>query len=644
MPFVSAHPTSVLIVEHDDGQRQTLHDTMKQEGFETASCATAAEALALMRERKFTVAIIDYLPNKVGSQMISQITAANPTIRCIVHTDDHSFESARDAVNFGAFAYVEKLSDPQQLVKHVYLAVGDHSSQQMRESQSRLLWMVQQMPAILWSTDMDLRLTSCTGAGLNGLDVAAEDVVGRTLMDIFADSDNDSGPVAMHQRALAGDAADYESNWNGHTFQVHVEPWLDESGRIIGSIGMGLDVTKRAQAEKQRTLLEAELRQAQKLESIGTLAGGVAHDFNNLLTAIMGYTELARRELSEEHPAIRSLAQVEEAARQAEAVTRSLLTFTRKSQTHMESTDLKVAVRTAVKLMRRMMPASMEIIEAYDDQPLWVEGDATQIQQIVMNLTVNARDAMPNGGELHIDVRGYCTPQEQLADGVETDRVCADRWAMLVVRDTGDGMSPEICGKVFEPFFTTKPPDIGTGLGLTVTQSIVAEHGGRIEVESQAGKGTAFQIYLPTGEPVEVARPEAPEAKASTDGRGLILLADDNDYVRTLMSSTLKQAGYDLLETGNGSDAIDLFHQHADQIQLVILDLDLPGHNGLDCAKQIQQERVLPVVLVTGSVDLSADWAQQVNDDQTMHLLLKPFRMDQLLDLVSKTCLTSVSR
>jgi PAS domain S-box-containing protein len=659
MPITSVQPWRVLIVESDETQRRSLRDIMLDEGFIVIACASAQEAQQILSDEEFCVVVVDdSLEDFLASQLVSWINAANRLTHCIIHTCNSSTPDAA-AASPDAFCIVEKQGDPQILIKHVYRALSDVTTQRLGESQSRLHWMAQQMPTIVWSTDAQLRFRSVMGAAMQNLDLSPEQILGQTVEQILDPGKADLSPVDHHLQALAGESKDFQFEWKDRTFEAHVEPWYQNS-QIIGCMGVALDITQRTEAERQSKRLEAELRQAQKLEAIGTLAGGVAHDFNNLLTAIVGYTELASRELSADHPALHSLAQVEEAARQAESVTRSLLTFTRKSQTQKEPTDLKITVHTAVKLMRRMMPASMEILEQFDDEPIWIDADATQIQQVVINLTVNARDAMSRGGQLSFDIQSIGQDSAPSGNSSET---AADSpgsthgWVVLSVRDTGAGMDEQVKAKLFDPFFTTKSADVGTGLGLSVTRNIVESHGGRIEVESQLGLGTTFEVYLPCcGSPLRTEQShlgksgasdtsglsDSPKAPKNFTGRGLVLLADDNDYVRALMSSTLREGGYDVLETDDGVQVVEKFDQHPEEISVVILDLDLPGHNGLECARLIQERRRVPIVLVTGSVDMSAQWAQQVTEDKSMRLLLKPFRMDQLLELVARLSTSSI--
>ena len=408
----------------------------------------------------------------------------------------------------------------------------------------------------------------------------------------------------------------------------------DDKGRQNGYYCFMDDITERKNAQREKQQLEEQLRQSQKLEAVGTLASGIAHDFNNLLTAINGYAEIARDSLPIGHPARRSMEMLENATEQASGVTRSLLTFSHRAQFEKERIDLAVVINDSIQLLRHLLPASIELVHEIEAvPPVWVNADATQIQQVLMNLAINARDAMENGGQ--VEIRLLVKHPGDICRA--TDRLFEREEAVIVVRDTGKGMTPETASRVFEPFFTTKQRGKGTGLGLSVVHGIVTDHDGMIGVESQPGLGTTFIVCLPTCESsaaLDASRTKTPRVKPNGE---MILLAEDNIHVGNLMVEALESAGYNPVLARDGDEAMNLFRKQCENARLVVLDVDLPKRSGLNCADEIRQANSdLPVVVVTGNVQQLK--GRKLGDNE--QLLAKPFRPSELIRVVNE-CLGS---
>jgi len=404
--------------------------------------------------------------------------------------------------------------------------------------------------------------------------------------------------------------------------ESHGQPMHNTTGELVGFSGTVQDITERVRAEQEQARLQEELRQSQKLEAIGTLASGVAHDVNNLLTAITGYAELARDKLTEGSEADDAIAMIEEVARQGTGVTRSMLTFGRRAPTHRVATDLYELADQSVTLLRRLVPASITI-DVRADAPreqLWARVDADQLQQIFMNLVVNARDAMHEGGRVDM----------VLGSGQEN----GEPVVVLTVSDTGCGMDAEQLERVFEPFFTTKARTKGTGLGLSLVHGVVTEHNGRIEAHSKPGEGSRFVITLPACSPISEPERNAPGDEAATDITGCrVLLAEDNEFVRDVVTATLDSAGYQVVAYSDGEAA----YRDAGVspgYDLAIIDLDLPGRHGQEVIDRLHEvSTVLPVVVITGNRDdLGRDQPSNV------HLLTKPFTVTRLLKLTDDLC------
>ncbi|MGQ9651691.1 MAG: response regulator [Phycisphaerae bacterium] len=393
------------------------------------------------------------------------------------------------------------------------------------------------------------------------------------------------------------------------------------------------EIRERLRTEEEKRVLQEQLYHAQKMEAVGQLASGIAHDFNNLLTVIFSNVDLIRQQLpqDQEKSIGACLEAIWEAARQAMGVTRSLLIFARKVPGEKKPVDLRATVERTVRMIRRALPASIELVtETTGETPIWTFADETQIQQVIMNLAVNARDAMPGGGTLRIAVGPAGGPGDGRADeskGRQTALVC------LTVSDTGAGIPPDIQTRIFEPFFSTKPRGAGTGLGLSIIDGIVKEHGGRIEVQSEVGKGATFRVILPACEPgVEAEAKEPPSG--GPPGRGeKILLAEDDEYVGTVLATRLEVDGYGVIRAKDGRSMLEACRQHGEAIRLLVVDFDLPKRNGIDCLKDLRAEgRHTPAILMTGSAEV--DLTERLPSDT--RLLRKPFQVVELTRMITE--------
>jgi two-component system cell cycle sensor histidine kinase/response regulator CckA len=405
-----------------------------------------------------------------------------------------------------------------------------------------------------------------------------------------------------------------------YTEDATISPVHDAAGRIINFVAVKRDITHELE-------LEAQLRHAQKMDAIGQLAGGVAHDLNNTLTAIFGYLELARGHLPDDHTVSASLRGLEQAACQAAGVTRSLLLFSGRSAPRLQAVNLAETIAETVRLVRHTLPAGIRVTtHIAADTPLTVHGDPTQLQQVLMNLALNARDAMPRGGRLEITLQ----PVDEPAGPDATPTPCA----ALAVRDTGLGIPPEVLPRIFEPFFTTKARGQGTGLGLAIVHGIVHEHRGRITIDSIPGLGTPMPVLLPLlGETDSAADATAPAAPATAaTGHGSVLLAEDQHHVRRVLAAGLAAQGYDVIEAADGTALMDRYRAAADNLRLLILDIDLPQRSGLACLADIRAAGDhTPAILITGQIDAHLE----DNLDESTHLLRKPFRPNELADLAT---------
>jgi signal transduction histidine kinase len=385
---------------------------------------------------------------------------------------------------------------------------------------------------------------------------------------------------------------------------------------------------ERYRAQAERSKLESELRQAQKMEAIGHMAGGIAHDFNNVLTAILSYASLARRHVPPDHPVYSKLVGIEESSQRAANLTHQLLAFARRQVVAPRTLNLNEVVLNLDKLLRRLINADIELVTLPGQNLNFVKVDPGQIEQVMVNLVVNARDAMPQGGKLTVRTENkVLTPQYayQHVDITPGDYVC------LSVSDTGMGMTDEIKARIFDPFFTTKEPGKGTGLGLATCYGIVKQNGGHIQVDSVPGKGTVFYIYLPSVPASEGERPTNEPTTTLPKGEESILLVEDEPAVRQIVTELLEQQGYTVFSAVNGEDALRLIDNEdlPQKLDLLLTDIVMPRLTGTALADKMRGRYAdLRIVFMSGYADESL--AKQGTLEAGTAFIQKPFTLEVL--------------
>jgi PAS domain S-box-containing protein len=403
--------------------------------------------------------------------------------------------------------------------------------------------------------------------------------------------------------------------------------WVIENVSLIRSeedgeeilLGTAFDMTERKRLEEQ-------LLQSQKMEAIGRLAGGIAHDFNNLLTAVSGYTELLLGQLPDEDPRRESAEEIRQAGRRAAALTQQLLAFSRRQVLEPRVLDLNAVISNMEKMLRRVIGEDVELTTSLSDGLWRAKADPGQIEQVILNLVVNARDAMPRGGQLTLETAN-----------VELDEKFANRYAtvqpgphvMLAVSDTGVGMDAELQARLFEPFFTTKERGKGTGLGLSTTYGVVKQSGGSIWVYSEPGHGTTFKIYLPQCEEPLAAPAAAPPLDLPRHGSETVLLVEDEPEVRRLVAKILGMQGYAVMTAASPAEAIAISKRHAAEIHVLLTDVIMPGMNGRELASALANGRPRMKVLYMSGYTDAAITRQGILDPETA-FLSKPFTPDAL--------------
>ncbi len=490
----------------------------------------------------------------------------------------------------------------------------------LRKAEERLRSVVANAPVVLFAIDEAGIFTLSEGRGLAALGLSPGEVVGRSVFELYRDFPQILDNI---RRAMAGEEFMSTVDLGPIAFETWHAPLRGPDGRVAGVIGVGTDVS-------QRRRLEDELRQAQKMEAIGRLAGGVAHDFNNLLAAIMGHGELMMRRLDATHPLHRHAEAVQKAAARGALLTRQLLAFSRKEVLAPRVLDVHLVIAEMEEMLRRLIGEHIELVILLGDGPVQVRADRGQLEQVVMNLAVNARDAMAGGGVLTIEV-------------ASRDRAGGDAGARrpgpyvtVAVSDTGIGMDAATAARIFEPFFTTKAQGKGTGLGLSTVYGIVEHSGGHIEVESRPGAGATFTVFLPRAEGDAGAHGSEGATFASVSGCETVLLAEDEPAVRAMAREALQHQGYTVLEARNGVEALAVADAHAGPLHLLVTDVVMPQMGGGELARRLLAARPgLRVLYMSGYTDDAV--VRQGVSEATSAFLQKPFTIGAFARKVRET-------
>ncbi len=483
---------------------------------------------------------------------------------------------------------------------------------------------------VSYCNDYLLRLTGWT----------AEEILGKSWVETFIPEHERAAIKAVLADIVVGkdEVLHHENDIITRDGVTRLIQWTntilhDPAGNIVGSASLGTDVTEYKK-------LEERYRQAQKLESVGRLAGGIAHDFNNLLTVINGYGEWLLSNVSAEDPLHDALEEIQLAGEKASALTKQLLAFSRKQVLEPKLLDLNSVITDTSRMLRRVIGEDIELITTLDPALGPVYADEGQIHQVLMNLAVNARDAMPNGGKLMIESANV-EIEERSKETL--DEIQPGMYASICLTDTGVGMSKEVKSHLFEPFFTTKEQGKGTGLGLSTVYGIVRQSGGQISVSSEIGKGTVFQILLPRVEDVEIAAASFKSEQMPRRGTETILLVEDQAEVRKIAADTLRRYGYQVLEAASGEEAWLQSEHHSELIHLVITDLVMPGITGRALADRLRSARPgIRVLYMSGYTDRGGV-EQGVLDSETA-FIQKPFTPHALAMKVGNFLARDVAR
>ncbi|HXM09037.1 MAG TPA: PAS domain S-box protein [Terriglobales bacterium] len=512
------------------------------------------------------------------------------------------------------------------LISRQLSATLDHkrNEQALRRSEVRYRSLVQTAVYGMYRSSLEGQFLDVNPAliGMLGYNSALEVLALDPQKDVFLDPNEYSSLVEEFRRSGRMDG--FEARWkrkNGDTIIVRI------SGRAVATEDQPADVLEAiAEDITERRMLEDQFRQSQKMEAVGRLAGGIAHDFNNLLMVVSGYTEVLLDQLPAGHPLQTKAQAIRQASDRATALTRQLLAFSRKQHLELKVIDLNAIVTDMERLLRPLIGEDIEVSTSLAPTTGCTRADAGQLEQVIMNLVVNAKDAMPNGGKLSIRTAAVTLDESYRP---ENTFIKHGPYVMLSVSDTGHGMDRDTQARVFEPFFTTKEKGKGTGLGLSTVYGIIKQTGGYVFVQSEPGRGSVFTIYFPrVDEPIEALNPN-PATLASTGGSETILLVEDEESVRQLIRETLESRGYRILEAENGQAALALAASHPDPIHLVVTDVVMPGLSGHEFIQQLLPARPDAKILYLSGYAEDAV-SSPINPGDLKAFLQKPFTLQNL--------------
>jgi PAS domain S-box-containing protein len=637
-------PVRVLIIEDNDDDALLVVTHLRRGGIElTYERVETIEAVAAaLAARPPDIVISDYnLPGFSAQEALQLLRDSGLEASFIVVSGAVGEETAAAIMKAGAHDFILK-DRPSRLVPAVQRELRDAQVRRqrrgaeaaLRESEERFRLLAEHVQDIVF------RYRLLPEPGFEYISPAAAGLTGYLPEDLYAN------PALVFSAMEPDDRAAVEQSWRSPAPPPLTVRWLrpgggitwteqravgvrDDSGRVIATEGILRDVTSQLLADRERDRLDRELRQADRLDSLGRLAGGIAHDFNNLLAVIIAYASEVTQMLGAEHPCGPDMQKISQAAERAATLTRQLLIFSRLEPSQPETLSLNSIVTDIKELLARTIGEDIEFLALTQEGLHPVTIDRSKIEQVIMNLVMNSRAAMPGGGRLRIETANI--DHDDVAPGAGADRALVS----LTVTDTGSGMPPEVLQRAFEPFFTTKGPE-GTGLGLSTVYGVIKEAGGEVRLQSELGMGTTVTVVLPAA-PGDATRADVASAAAPPRGAGqTILVVEDDDAVREVVRRMLARANYQVIAAATAKDALEMTANPDVHIDALLTDVVMPDMSGVQLADCIRADRhQLPVLLMSGYTAGSLPSAP--NTATGLPLIRKPFDAATLLEHLHDT-------
>jgi hypothetical protein len=626
-------PLRLLIVEDSEDDAALLARELRRGGYEATMTRvdTREELLSALDREHWDIVISDYsMPHLSGLIALRLVREKDPDLPFILVSGTIGEELAVEAMKAGAHDYVMK-DNLARLVPAVGRELSDAAGQRERRrveealhsSEERLRAIFEGAAEGILVADVESRkFLYANPAICRMLGYEEEELLRLTVNDIHPEEDlprvtAEFEAQARREKEIATDLPCLRKDGTIVHVDICTAPLVIDNRPC--NVGFFTDITARKRAEEQ-------LRQAQRMEAIGRLAGGVAHDFNNLLTVIAGYCELLLDDLGQESPLRASVEEISKAAQRAGELTSRLLTISREQVVQPDVLDLNALIANVEQMLRRFIGEDVQLETALAPHLGKVRVDPGQVEQVLLNLAANARDAMPQGGKLTIE-----TANVELGEpyALSHNGVTPGHYVLLAVSDIGTGIEADVLPHVFEPFFTTKAQGKGTGLGLSIVYSIVHQSGGHIWVYSEPGKGTTFKIYLPVAEQAEPVSQPAPVSVPTQQGSGIILLVEDQEAVREMLTKALTVRGYTVFDAAGGEEAIRLVAGHHGPIDLLITDVVMPQVSGRELAERMTAEHPgMRVLFMSGFADRAIVHHGMLSPG--INYLQKPFPLSEL--------------
>jgi PAS domain S-box-containing protein len=497
----------------------------------------------------------------------------------------------------------------------------------LKESEERFRELAELMPETVFEVDLEGKLTFVNRNAFNYFGYTQQDLKkGLKSFDMIIPKDRERaqdnvGKIMKGEKSGINEYTALRKDGGTFPVMIHSTPIFKE-GKPVGLRGFIVDITARKKAEEERRKLEVQFQQAQRFEALGTLAGGIAHDFNNLLMNIQGNTSLMLFEIEDDHPFFEPLKKIEKQVKSGALLTRQMLGYARKGKFNVKPVDLNQIMDESAETFGRTRK-EITIQREFDEDLFPVEADQGQIEQVLLNLYVNAADAMPGGGKLFLKTKNETHVNIKSKHYSPTP----GNYLQLTITDSGAGMDNQILERIFDPFFTTKEMGRGTGLGLASVYGIIKSHDGYIDVESKKGRGTTFTIFLPASEK-DVEGVDGTTAKL-IKGSGTLLIVDDEELVLNVGVNMLEKLGYTVLAAKNGTEAVDIFEANKDKIKMVVLDIIMPDMGGGEVYDKIKA--INPDVKVLLSSGYSVDGqAIELLERGCDGFMQKPFTLEEL--------------
>ncbi len=628
---------SILLVEDNPGDARLIRDMLQAvQGIDLSTVGRLSAALEFLGEHTPDVILLDLgLPDSQGTETVRNITAQMPGLPIIVLTGLGDDAVALESLKAGAQDYMVKgFVDPEALLRGVRYAVERKLAEvALRESEERYRITLEGMiDAVSIQTIHEARYLYVNQAFCDLTGFTQGEIIGRTPSDLnlpMSQEDRDDLIGCIMDRPGRERHEVHFRMRDGAVLYVLMSctpvMYRNEECAVV----VMTDITALKQAELNRQRLEIRLAQSQKMEALGTMAGGFAHDFNNLLTAILGYTEIARLNIGQPEKVLKSLNDVVRSCKRAKDLMSQILSFSRHAEAKYAVINLVYAMQESMQMLRSMLPPTIEISQNFS-VPGKVMADPTQLNQVIMNLALNAAQAMEDHGTLDVQLeRTEIDESSGYFLGLPPGP-----YLRLSMADTGHGMTPEVMDRIFEPYFTTRKWGTGTGMGLSIVHGILKRHGGAITCRSMPGKGTVFEVYLPESVSAQEA-PAPPVELGSAKGTERILFVDDEADLVEVAKGLLETLGYRVEAATSSREALDIFRNAADRFDLVVTDMTMPDMSGDKLAREMMEIRPdVPVILYTG-------YSERISEKDAKSLgirefIMKPFEMQDIARVIRK--------